>query len=256
MTNRLLEQSEVNSKEGILFGVTIAELLQERKFVDTINSYEKYATFLNTVNDKPLYRTCFNEDPKAFLFNLIICAINHGRELTPFLNSLFTDLDFDSIYGDDTDWQQRAIFWANKLTKGKKTGGGKILRLPLLNDLKRIIPLEALRTSRIRTTHLELSIILKTITNKIYKRHKEKGKACCYLSRNYFTCERFRETFYEKTKRRLDKNRISFILSLLEQYQFIVKTSRYDRETKRRLSNRYEMGAANFYHNKFKNSAE
>lgn len=224
------------------------ELKQKIEEEIDINNFE------GRIKSHPVLNYFYDPSPKRTIIN--ICSyslqsdtrVDFAREKAI---KIFQGMKFKTLYPKrDSNWEEIFESMLLQMQNSFKPvdGGERILSFIVKKDVEKVpTPLWIIPSKNQKIKIEEFEFVLKTLNFKILKNWHTKRKDHYMLPQNWFLNEDAKKKYYEKTKRRVNRHKISRITELLFEYKLIVKYQPWDKKTNKIRPIVYKLGDENFY---------
>jgi len=163
---------------------------------------------------------------------------------------LFDGMRFDALYEKDNDWKTefRETFFKMQSRYISPKNGERISNFIVETDVQKVPEhLWTIPSKNQKIKQAEFVFILKTLNFKILKNWQTNRRDFYTLPQNWFLNKFAKEKYYETTKRRVNRHKISKITELLFEYKIIIKNQPWDHKTNKIKPIMYKFGDENFY---------
>lgn len=196
----------------------------------------------------------YNIDPKKTVINICSYSLQSDSRLEFSRQKalkVFNTMRFDSIYErSEINWYEyfNKTFYQMQGSYRAAQDGERIPHFIVQHDIKKIPQhLWTIPSKNQKIKEEEFIFILKTLNFKILKNWQSKRRDFYTLPQNWFLNEGVKQKYKEKTKRKINRHKISRITELLFEYKIIEKYQPWDSKTNKIKPIIYKFGDENFY---------
>lgn len=217
------------------------KIIEEQSFKDRILAHKVLNYF-------------YNDDPKKTILNICSYSLQSDIKLEIARQKaikLFKGMHFKHLYPEtDIDWREyfNKTFYKMQNTYVAPKYGERISSFIVEKDVRKVPKhFWTIPSKNQKIKEEEFVFILKTINFKILKNWNNKGRDYYTLPQNWFLNEKAKEKYYQLTKRRVNRHKVSRITELLFEYKLIIKFQPWDNKTNKIRPIVYKFGDENFY---------